>query len=400
MKFAHLADCHVGSWRDPRLRDVSRKYFIRAFDIIIEEGVDFVLIAGDLFNAAVPNIESLKLVVSQLRRLRDGKVPVYFIAGSHDFSPSGKSILDVLEQAGLGVNVAKRDASPDGKLSLRIFRDEKTGAGIVGMVGRRGGLEKSFFQALDSRHFADFDGFKIFMFHSAINELKPKELANMESFPLSLLPRGFDYYAGGHVHIVEQADVDGYRVVFPGPVFPNTFYELEVLKKGGFFIVEDGVAKFVELNDFPVRSFVVDCNGKAPSEVEDDLRKLVSGKSFDDAIITLRLKGELISGRPSDIDFNDVVSLFYDAGAFVVLKNSAALSAKGFHSLKVNADNVADVELEIIRQHSDQNDFGDDITKDVLKALSVEKLENERLSDYEKRVFSEVEAAVKDFMRK
>ena len=68
------------------------------------------------------------------------------------------------------------------------------------------------------------EGFKIFMFHTALTELKPKELDKMDSAPVSFLPRNFDYYAGGHVHIVKEASLDGYKnIVYPGPLFPNNF---------------------------------------------------------------------------------------------------------------------------------------------------------------------------------
>ena len=44
MKFAHLADCHIGSWRDPKLRDLSSTAFSKAVDSCIQKQVDFVLI--------------------------------------------------------------------------------------------------------------------------------------------------------------------------------------------------------------------------------------------------------------------------------------------------------------------------------------------------------------------
>ncbi|MCK4522256.1 MAG: metallophosphoesterase, partial [Nanoarchaeota archaeon] len=99
MKFAHLADCHIGSWRDPKLRDVNTKAFIKAVDICIEKNVDFILISGDLFNTSLPAIDNLKQAVIKLKELKDKNISVYIIAGSHDFSPSGKTILDVLEHA-------------------------------------------------------------------------------------------------------------------------------------------------------------------------------------------------------------------------------------------------------------------------------------------------------------
>lgn len=395
MKFAHLADCHVGSWRDPKLKFINERYFRKTFDIISNENVDFIIISGDLFNSAVPGIESIKLVVEMLKKMADLGIAVYFIAGSHDFSPGGKTMLDVLEFAGLGINVAKGGiVSNDGKYVPKIFVDPKTGVGICGMLGKRGGLEKSFYQNLSIDHLKEFKGFKIFMFHSALDELKPKELANMDSFPLSVLPKGFDYYAGGHVHIVKEEKIDGYNVVFPGPVFPNSFYELEYLKKGGFFIIDSEKKRFIELDDFPVFSFCVDCNKKNVSEIEDELKAIALSRSFEDGIVTLRLKGELLSGRPSDISFNDLIPLFYDAGAFVVLRNTSALLAKGFHTIKINSSDVLDIEKDLIKEHSDQNYFSDVLTKEIIDILSAEKVDGEKVLDYERRLFSDIDLCI------
>ncbi|MFH1506759.1 MAG: metallophosphoesterase, partial [archaeon] len=75
MKFAHIADCHVGSWRDPKLKDVSIDAFIKAIDLCIEKQVDFVLISGDLFHTALPGIDSLKTVVKKLKGLQNKEIP-------------------------------------------------------------------------------------------------------------------------------------------------------------------------------------------------------------------------------------------------------------------------------------------------------------------------------------
>ena len=206
MKFAHIADCHIGSWRrDKILNSISKKYFIKAIDVMLDEKVDFVLIAGDLFDSAVPNIDSIKVVVEQLKRLKDNNISVYFIAGSHDFSPSGKTMLDVLEKADLGKNVFKYDKI-DEKLKLNVFIENKTNTAIVGLLGKKGALEKKLYANLYKDHFKNIDGFKIFMFHSALDELKPSEMKEVEAMPITMLPEGFDYYAGGHVHIVEKKD--------------------------------------------------------------------------------------------------------------------------------------------------------------------------------------------------
>src|SRR3989338_3660590 len=139
MKFAHLADCHIGSWRDPKLRDTSTLAFVKAIDKCVKEKVEFILIAGDLFNTSFPRLDNLKAVVSKFRQLKDLDIPVYIVPGSHDYSASGKTILDVLEEAGLFFNVFK-GAAEDGKLKLMFTVDKKTGAKLTGMLGKRNSM--------------------------------------------------------------------------------------------------------------------------------------------------------------------------------------------------------------------------------------------------------------------
>ena len=70
MKFSHIADCHIGGWRDPKLKDLNSIAFFKAIDISINENVDFIVIAGDLFNSALPGIDKLKDVVKKLKEHR------------------------------------------------------------------------------------------------------------------------------------------------------------------------------------------------------------------------------------------------------------------------------------------------------------------------------------------
>jgi exonuclease SbcD len=147
MRFAHIADCHIGGWKEPKLSEVSSKVFFKALDEIKSKGVDFLLIAGDLFNTSLPPIDKLKETVSKLKELKDAGIPVYIIAGSHDFSPSGKTMIDVLEEAGLVINVVKGKVV-EGKLKLNFTVDPVTGAKITGMLGKKGSLDKIYYENL------------------------------------------------------------------------------------------------------------------------------------------------------------------------------------------------------------------------------------------------------------
>ena len=216
MKFAHFSDVHIGSWRDPALSSASSDAFSKAVDKCLEEKVDFVLISGDFFNTPLPSIESLKSSVSKLRDLRDAGVSVYFVPGSHDYSPSGKTMLDVVEKADLGRNVMKGRVV-DGRLCLNFTVDEKTGAKITGIVGLKGMLDKKHFENLERDSLEKEEGFKIFLFHTAVSEFKPEEFQKMDSVPLSNFPKGFDYYAGGHIHKPMSQRAEGYGLMcYPG----------------------------------------------------------------------------------------------------------------------------------------------------------------------------------------
>lgn len=76
VKFSHLADCHLGGWRQEELQNINLKSFKKAIDISLEEKVDFVLIAGDLFDSPYPPIEILKETFAEFKRLKDANIPV------------------------------------------------------------------------------------------------------------------------------------------------------------------------------------------------------------------------------------------------------------------------------------------------------------------------------------
>ncbi|MBI2652068.1 exonuclease SbcCD subunit D [Candidatus Woesearchaeota archaeon] len=397
MKFAHLADCHIGSWRDPKLRDTSTNAFIKAIGKCIKENVDFILIAGDLFNTSFPRLDNLKTVVTKFKQLKDLNIPVYIVPGSHDYSPSGKTILDVLEEAGLFVNVFKGSVE-NGKLKLNFTVDKKTGAKITGILGKRGSLEKTYYEKLMTEHLEKEDGYKIFLFHSGIDELKPKEMENIISQPLSLLPKGFDYYAGGHVHIVDNKQIEGYgRIAYPGPLFPNSFAELEKLERGGFFIVEDDNIRWEPIQIYNVGRFELNCNHLTPEEIKNSILNHFKNKELNNTVVLIRLNGVLESGKPSDIDFKEIFNFLYDKSAYFVMKSSHAVTSKEFEEIKTDARNVEDVESFLIKEHLGQIKLEnltlekeEELIKNLMKILSAEKQEGETVPDFERRVKEEV----------
>jgi len=390
VKFAHLADCHLDGWRDKKLRDVCNNSFVHAITVCIKENVDFVIIAGDLFNTALPNIETLKLAVQQLELLKQENIAVYIIPGSHDVTHAGKTMLDVLEEAKLVKNVVRGEVA-DETLKLLFTTDKKTGVKLTGMLGRRGMLEKQYYEHLDISSLEEESGEKIFLFHTAIDELKGVSV--MDSSPLSLLPKGFLYYAGGHVHTVVAKSFPGYdHVVYPGPTFPNSFSELEELKEGGFYIYDDGKLKRITIPLRSVISLTVDANHQTPEYVFNIIKDALLEKQVDDVIITVRVAGKLMSGKTSDVDFTALTKFAYQRGAYAVLRNTVKFTSEEFVEYKKEYHSADEVEESFFIEHAGQIDIGVSVESEVsmakklLHALCTQKEDGEKVYHYEAKV--------------
>lgn len=383
MRFAHIADCHIGGWREDKLKELSIKSFETAIDICLKRHVGFILISGDLFNTALPSIELIRDTAEILKNAKNHDVSVYIIPGSHDFSPSGKTMLDVLEKAGLVENVVKF------KGDNLIFTEDKTGVKITGLYGKKGGLEINEYENIDLKDLEEERGFKIFMFHTALTEFKPADMEKMDSISYAKLPKNFNYYAGGHVHYIFDKREDKSLYVFPGALFPNNFKEIEEFKHGGFYIVDDQLnMEYVNVLLKDVKSYFFDANEKTPDEIKDEIINNI--KEFEDKIITIRIEGILRSGKPNDVNFKDINDKLKEA--YIVLKNTNKLTTKEFEEIEVKSGNVEDIEHGVIKETLEQVDFSlfdDDMTKRLMEVFDIEKNEDEKNFDFEKRVVKE-----------
>ncbi|MBN2052110.1 DNA repair exonuclease [Candidatus Woesearchaeota archaeon] len=405
MRFAHLADVHIGAWRDPALKNMNLEAFRRAIHMILEKNVDFVLIAGDLFNTPMPSLEHLKQTVGLLKRLRKQNIPVYVVPGSHDYSPGGRTIIDVLEEAELLVNVMQGEVIGN-KLRLMFTVDKKTGAKITGVRGKRGSLEKKDFELLDVKPLEEEQGFKIFMFHTSLDELKPEEMEKMESMPASEMPRGFDYYAGGHVHIVEHKDIEDYHnLVYPGPVFPANFAELWKLGRGGFYVYDDtnqtgkNKLEFIPLNIKNTYKIEVSADNKTPEVINHELEAKIQQKEFNHTIVLLKVGGKLKSGKPSDIDFKNFFRELYNKSTYFVMRNTSQLSSKEMEEVNVSSGSAEQLEEELIKKHLGRapvflSEKEECTIKKLIQLMSEEQKEGEKKYEYEARMKKEADEAL------
>ena len=383
-KFAHIADVHLGGWKQPLMQELNFQSFKKAIDICIEKNLEFVLIAGDLFDNAYPPIDILKETFAQFKRLKEAGIPCFIIAGSHDYSVSGKTFLDVLEKAGFCKNVHNFEERA-GKIYLNptIYKN----FAIYGYPGRKSGLE---IEEIRKINLNDAPGlFKIFMLHTTID--KAKGMLPIDSLEVDLLPKA-DYYALGHLHIDFQYE----NFIYPGPVFPNNFAELETLQAGSFYIVNTEKPNPLEKIEIKIKevvplTIVVKNALLATGQIIQELNK----RDLDDKIVLLRIEGELDNQKVSDIKFQEIEDFVRSKGAYFVLRNTHDLISKEF-KLEVEIKENENIEEKIIEKHfeEDPSEFNKMILQ-LIPSLSIEKQEGETTENFNIRIIEEAKKILK-----
>lgn len=417
-KFAHMSDCHIGAWRDPVLKDLNIRAFEMAIDQCIKEEVDFIIIAGDFFDVNIPDLESVRRATEKLRQVKDAGITTYIIYGSHDFSATRVSMINILESAGLFKKVMEPQTLGDNRITLTVFTDEKTGAKITGMSGRVLSLEKTYFEMLDHESFAELEGFKIFVFHSAINELRPKDLIHAASMPLSLLPPEFSYYAGGHVHSRSEYKYHNGLVIYPGCTFGTDARDLEHTsqkEKRGFYIVEFEGAQvkklnFIEISPCEIISKTIDAEMKTATHVQKSLDEYVSSIDVNGKVILIKLQGTLSAGKPSDVDTNPARELLKNNGAITVNISKFGLGTQEVTKIAVMGETKEQIEEKLFKERlgafkldsslKDEKvrhfisklmvgDAGASLARNLLSVLKDDQKDNETKPLFEERMVGE-----------
>jgi hypothetical protein len=374
-KFAHMADVHLGGWKQKPMQDLNFQAFRTAIDKCIESKLEFIIISGDLFDSAYPPIEILKDAFGEFRRLSQAKIPCFIIAGSHDYSVSGKTFLDVLEKAGFCKNIADFEEKEEHiLLNPTVYKN----VAMYGYPGKKSGLEVPDLRRIKINKAPGF--FNILMLHTTLD--KAKGTLPIESIESDLLPP-FDYYALGHLHI----DFLYQNFVYPGPIFPNNFQELEDLKFGSFYIVDTEtpyLLKKIEIKLKEIISFEIELSNSL--EGTEKIISEISNKDLEDKIVLLRIRGELEKGNISDIKFSQIESFVKQKNAYFLLRNTHDLTTKEVE-LEIEIKDSENVEEEIIGKYSLQNPSNfNTIIPELMNVLSLEKQEGETNETFETRL--------------
>lgn len=239
MKFVHAADLHVDSplrgldryegAPAERLRGATRRALENLVTTCVDEDVDFLLLAGDVFDGSWKDYSTGLFFAGQMARLCEARIPVVLVRGNHD-ATSG-----IVKSLRLPSNVRELSHKKPETIELA-----DAGACVHG---------QSFSSRVTSDDLASRfpdrtpGAFNVGLLHTSLDG-RPGHEPYAPSKIETLRGKGYDYWALGHVHAREIVS-DSPWIVFPGNLQGR--HARETGPKGASLVtVEEGAVRSIE----------------------------------------------------------------------------------------------------------------------------------------------------------
>ena len=209
-RFLHAADIHLDSPLiglasvegrvAERIRAATRGAFEALVEQAVEDKVDFLVIAGDLYDGTWRDYKTGLFFAEQMGRLNHAGIPVFVLHGNHDAESQITRPL-----------VLPENVRVFGTRKAQTFQLDKPNVALHGQSFR----EKAVTDNLVPDYPAPVkDAFNIGVLHTALGGTSVHDNYAPCSLP-ELLAKGYDYWALGHVH-QRQVLNEWPHVVFPG----------------------------------------------------------------------------------------------------------------------------------------------------------------------------------------
>ncbi|MBI5557828.1 MAG: DNA repair exonuclease [Deltaproteobacteria bacterium] len=244
-KFLHTADIHLDSplkglesYEDApvqEIRGATRRAFDNLIDFAIEEKVDFILIAGDLYDGDWKDYNTGLFFINRMGRLRRAGIRVFIVSGNHDAASQTTKALPLPD------NVLLFSAKKAETKVLDELRVAVHGHSYPSRV-----VNENLALRYPGKHAGYFN---IGLLHTALTGREGHEPYAPCSVD-DLRASGYDYWALGHVHQQEIVARDPW-IVFPGNLQGR--HIREVGAKGATLVtVAEGRVTEVEQREFDV----------------------------------------------------------------------------------------------------------------------------------------------------
>ena len=318
MRFAVLADAHIGRSIPLAIAEHRREAFSRSFtravDAIVEAGCDYVFICGDLFERRTLRPRLVQFAHDQLYRLaketeeRHGKkVKILAIRGNHDGRPQSDT-LDYIKHPLAGyLHVFEEDAEP--------YADENLT--VVGL---------NYYDRIDTAYrrlaeptLKEARGLKILMLHGFVQGYNPVPPYSSSLSLDDLSEAEPDYVFTGHYHqrCREKRLPSGGWILTPGSL---EMYDFGEKPEKGLYIVDHGEeSRFTWVPIEPMhmmkRALVETERRQMPRWFSERILEQIElfrkelEKAGKPGYLRIRVRGPLKDGFPGDVDLDGVRDL-------------------------------------------------------------------------------------------
>ena len=210
MRFVHCADLHLDSplrglerYEGAPVQDMresTRRSFVNIVDLAVERDVDFVLIAGDVFDGDWLDFNTGLFFANQLRRLGDANIRVFIVRGNHDAMSKISKTLTIPKNTHV-FKATRPETVIDDTLGFAVHGQSfATGAVVDDLAA----LYPDACSGL----------LNIGLLHTALSGREGHE-PYAPTTPERLADKGYHYWALGHVHSRETVRENPW-IVFPG----------------------------------------------------------------------------------------------------------------------------------------------------------------------------------------
>ncbi|MBQ8681664.1 MAG: exonuclease SbcCD subunit D [Bacilli bacterium] len=300
MKIMHLADLHLGkSILEQSLINDQIYILNQIVDIIVDKKIDVVLIAGDVYDKAIPNVEAVRLFSSFLARLYELKVKVLVISGNHDSKDRLSFGSELFIDNGVYI-----EGTFSGNLKCVELEDEY-GKVLIYML--------PFVKPADVRKYypdvsiddyqdaikciidnANIDKTKrnIIMVHQFVtangidierSDSESISLGGIDNIDVSLFDK-FDYVAMGHIHRGQRLTKDTVR--YAGSPLKYSFSEVNHKKSVPIIELNEKGNVKIELVDLvPIRDMIA-IKGKLEELLDKEFVDKINVNDYVSAVIT------------------------------------------------------------------------------------------------------------------
>ncbi len=213
-RFIHCSDLHIDSpfkglasqvpSLTERLRESTFQAFYKIVKLALEEKVDAVLIAGDIFDGADRSLQAQLKFRRGLQELSEASIPSFIVHGNHDPSNSWSHTLDWPE----GTTIF-----PGNKVErFPVMREGETLAWIYGISYPQKEVNENLALKFSKNH---AQGFSVGLLHTNVGQ-QPGHDNYAPCSLQDLISKNFDYWALGHIHEFKILRADNPCIVYSG----------------------------------------------------------------------------------------------------------------------------------------------------------------------------------------